>query len=85
LGRISSLLGRAKGDELLQTASILGDWIQPGNLVTRPSSDEFVTVLPWRRPAISKQCRRRPRSGLQARRWSPEELATPPPLRDNFG
>jgi GGDEF domain-containing protein len=48
LGRISSLLGRAKGDELLQTASILGDWIQPGNLVTRPSSDEFVTVLPGR-------------------------------------
>jgi diguanylate cyclase (GGDEF)-like protein len=48
-GRINSMLGRAKGDELLmQTAAILRDWIQPGDLVTRPSSDEFVIVLPGR-------------------------------------
>jgi len=48
-GRINSMLGRAKGDEILiQTAAILRDWIQPGDLVTRPSSDEFVIVLPGR-------------------------------------
>jgi diguanylate cyclase (GGDEF)-like protein len=48
-GRINSMLGRAKGDEILiQTAVILRDWIQPGDLVTRPSSDEFVIVLPGR-------------------------------------
>lgn len=48
-GRINSLLGRSKGDELLiNTAQILREWIQAGDLVTRPNSDEFVIVLPGR-------------------------------------
>jgi diguanylate cyclase (GGDEF)-like protein len=48
-GRINTLMGRSKGDELLiTTARILQDWIQEGDLVTRPSSDEFLIVLPGR-------------------------------------
>jgi diguanylate cyclase (GGDEF)-like protein len=48
-GRVNSLLGRSKGDELLiSTAQILRDWSQEGDLVTRPDSDEFVIVLPGR-------------------------------------
>ena len=48
-GRVNSLLGRSKGDDLLiSTAQILRDWIQEGDLVTRPNSDEFVIVLPGR-------------------------------------
>jgi len=48
-GRVNSLLGRSKGDDLLiSTAQILRDWSQEGDLVTRPNSDEFVIVLPGR-------------------------------------
>lgn len=48
-GRINTLLGREKGDELLiSTARILRDWIQEGDLLTRPNSDEFLIVLPGR-------------------------------------
>jgi diguanylate cyclase (GGDEF)-like protein len=48
-GRINSLLGREKGDEiLLTTTRILQEWIQDGDLLMRPNSDEFVIVLPGR-------------------------------------
>ncbi|MFM7235767.1 MAG: putative bifunctional diguanylate cyclase/phosphodiesterase [Cyanobium sp.] len=47
--RINTLLGRDEGDQLLiLTARILRDWIQEGDLVVRPSSDEFLIVLPGR-------------------------------------
>ncbi|MEB3271391.1 MAG: EAL domain-containing protein [Synechococcus sp.] len=48
-GRINTLMGRAQGDQLLlTTARILREWIQDGDLVTRPNSDEFLIVLPGR-------------------------------------
>jgi diguanylate cyclase (GGDEF)-like protein len=48
-GRINALMGRAKGDALLTTtAQILTDWIQEGDLVFRPNSDEFLILLPGR-------------------------------------
>jgi diguanylate cyclase (GGDEF)-like protein len=48
-GRINTLMGRAQGDQLLlTTAGILREWIQDGDLVTRPNSDEFLIVLPGR-------------------------------------
>jgi diguanylate cyclase (GGDEF)-like protein len=48
-GRLNSLLGRSKGDEvLISTARILREWIQDGDLLTRPNSDEFLIVLPGR-------------------------------------
>ena len=48
-GRINTLLGRDEGDQLLILASrILREWIQEGDLVVRPSSDEFLVVLPGR-------------------------------------
>ncbi len=48
-GRINALMGRAKGDALLTTtARILTDWIQEGDLVFRPNSDEFLILLPGR-------------------------------------
>lgn len=48
-GRINTLLGREEGDQLLMlTSRILREWIQEGDLVVRPSSDEFLLVLPGR-------------------------------------
>ena len=48
-GRVNSLMGRAKGDDLLSaTAAVLREWIQDGDLVTRPNSDEFLVILPGR-------------------------------------
>jgi diguanylate cyclase (GGDEF)-like protein len=48
-GRLNSLLGRSKGDEvLISAARILREWIQDGDLLTRPNSDEFLIVLPGR-------------------------------------
>jgi len=48
-GRLNSLLGRSKGDEvLIAAARILREWIQDGDLLTRPNSDEFLIVLPGR-------------------------------------
>ncbi|MFM7311630.1 MAG: putative bifunctional diguanylate cyclase/phosphodiesterase [Cyanobium sp.] len=48
-GRLNTLMGREQGDQLLiTTARILRDWIQEGDLLTRPNSDEFLIILPGR-------------------------------------
>lgn len=48
-GRLNTLMGREQGDQLLlTTARILREWIQEGDLLTRPNSDEFLILLPGR-------------------------------------
>ncbi len=45
-GRLNTYLGRAKGDEiLLATAAVLRDWLQDGDHLIRPGSDEFLIIL----------------------------------------
>ncbi len=45
-GRLNTYLGRAKGDEILRaTADVLKDWLQEGDYLIRPDSDEFLIIL----------------------------------------
>ncbi|WP_413429994.1 EAL domain-containing protein [Synechococcus sp. Cu2B8-bc1011] len=45
-GRLNTYLGRAKGDEILRaTAVVLQDWLQDGDHLIRPDSDEFLIIL----------------------------------------
>lgn len=47
--RFNYLFGRANGDELLQwTAAELKLWLQDGDILARPSADEFAIALPGR-------------------------------------
>ena len=45
-GRLNTYLGRAKGDDILRaTATVLKDWLQDGDHLIRPDSDEFLIIL----------------------------------------
>ena len=45
-GRLNTYLGRAKGDDILRaTAAVLKDWLQDGDHLIRPDSDEFLIIL----------------------------------------
>ena len=47
--RYNYIFGRNKGDDLLlRCAAIFSGWLQRGDLLVRPSADEFVIILPGR-------------------------------------
>ena len=48
-GRLNTYLGRETGDEILRTAAhVLQSWLQDGDHLIRPDSDEFLIILSGR-------------------------------------
>ena len=68
-GRLNTYLGRETGDEILRAAaSVLQDWLQEGDHLIRPDSDEFLIILPGRDSKAAQS------AALQLRRHFPSLL-----------
>lgn len=78
-GRYNYVFGRNKGDELLvRYGEIFSAWLQAGDVLVRPSADEFAVILPGR------DCAAAAAAGHHLQRYLRDALGAvgdqPPPL-----